>query len=241
MSEEAIKVPLFVEVIGEAAAGKTHLSCIFSKPAVLDTTPKKESYVILRKLYPDWKRRHHPIRSLEDVRTALKFIKTAPNDFKTVVVDTSADLRDLASKEYLDEKRKAGKERESVMPREYKWVNEKVDAIIDEVQSELKLNLVFISQMKDEWVGDKSTGRRIRRGYPSANFQADIRLFLQIENKVDEKTMKVIPNRYKRTCRVIKNRFRDQTNEEEWIPVLKELNWKGIVELSKLEESEVVE
>jgi hypothetical protein len=242
---EVLKIPLFVEVIGEPSAGKTDLSCRFPKPAVLDTTPKKECYAVMRKYLPDWKKRHFPIRSFEDIRTALKSVRVNPNDFKTVVVDTSADLRVLGSREYLDQLKKAGKDREALMPEEYKWVNAKVDALIDEVtgtgEKGMYMNLVFTSQMRDEWGADrKPTGRRTRKGYPDANFQADIRLFLQVTQKVDKDTMQYIEE-YVRTCRVVKNRFRDQTNKEEWIPELKEFSWKGIVELAGLEAGEVVE
>jgi len=95
--------------------------------------------------------------------------------------------------------------------------------------------------MRDEWVGGKSTGRRIRKGYPDANFQSDIRLFLQLTQKVDEKTMRFIPNEYERKCQVIKNRLRDQANKEDWKAELKVLDWAGIVELAKLKEGEIVE
>jgi len=237
-------IPLFLEIIGEPAVGKTHLASLFPKPALLDTTTKGESYSVFSKLHSDWKRRYFRIRCLEDVRITLKYVKQNKEDFKTVVFDTSADLREMGSKEYLNEQRKAGKEREAIIPVEYRWVNEKINGFIDEVtdvEKGLGMNLVFTSQMRDEWREGKSTGRRIRKGYPDANFQSDIRLFLQLTQKVDEKTMQLIPNEFERKCQVIKCRFRDQANKEDWVAELKELNWKGIVELAKLKEGQIVE
>ena len=244
MTEEVRLIPLFLEVIGEPSVGKTHLASLFPMPALLDTTTKGEGYAVFSKLHADWKRRYFRIRCLEDVRLALKFIKQNKEGFKTVVFDTSADLREMGSKEYLVELNKAGKERQALMPQEYRWVNEKINGFIDEVtdvEKGLGMNLVFTSQMRDEWRENKPTGRRIRKGYPDANFQSDIRLFLQLTQKVDEKTMQVIPNEYERKCQVIKCRFRDQANKEDWVAELKVLDWAGIVGLAKLKEGQVVE
>lgn len=243
-AEEVRLIPLFVEIIGEPATGKTHLASLFPKPAMLDTTTKGEDYPVFSKLCSDWKRRYFRIRCLEDARIALKGIKQIKGDFKTIIFDTSADLRAKASTEYLAELNKAGKERQALMPQEYRWVNEKINGFIDEItdiEKGLGMNLVFTSQMRDEWVGGKSTGRRIRKGYPDANSQSDMRLFLQLTQKVDTKTMQYIPNEYERKCQVIKCRFRDQANKEDWMPELKVLNWTGIVQLAKLKEGQIVE
>jgi len=252
MSTEVQKVPLFIEVIGEPSSGKSHLSNLFPKPAVIDTTTSKESYITLRKLLPaEWKERFFPVWNLADIRTALETIAKKKEMFRTVVIDTSADLRDLGSKEYIAELNKAGKQREALMPTEYKWVNEKIDAIIDKINSVpkpdekdkekfLQMNLVFIAQMKDEWSGGKSTGKRIRKGYPNANFQSSIRLFLKIEQEVDPITMQY-KGTYKRICVVVKNRFKDQASAE-WVGTLDPINWSAIVtKLTDLREGEIVE
>jgi len=251
MSTEVQKVPLFVEIIGEPSSGKSHLSNLFPKPAVIDTTTSKESYITLRKLFPtNWKEKYFPVWNLADIRKALEDITTKKEIFRTVVIDTSADLRDLGSKEYLAELNKQGKKREALMPTEYKWVNQKIDEIIDKINSVpkpddknkekfLQMNLVFIAQMKDEWAGGKSTGKRIRKGYPNANFQSSIRLFLKLEQDVDA-TMHYT-GKYKRVCVVVKNRFKDQASDS-WIGTLDQLNWSGIItKLTDLKEGEIVE
>lgn len=242
---ELLKVPLFVEVIGEPSTGKTHQSCLFPKPALFDTTPKGEGYTVLRKLYPqEWKKRYFRIMCFEDVRKALKYMKTNKAFYKTIIVDTAPGLRGFAAAEYLKELQKVKPSRKALMPVEYKGVNLKVNNLINMVtypKGDYCMNLVFTAQMRDEWVGNKSTGRRIRDGHPKANFMCDIRLFLQIKQKVDQKTMQYIPNKFERTCRVVKCRFRNQVDENDWMPELKKLSWEGIKELSKLKVGEIVE
>jgi len=214
MSEiEVQKVPLFVEIIGEPSTGKTHLSSLFPKPALLDTTAKGESYSVVKKLYPsEWKQRYFRIREFKDVELHLKYITTRKNFFRTIIMDTSPDLRRLAAEECLRELQKAKPERKALMPEEYKPVNTKVNEFITRVtdpEGDFNMNLIFTAQMTDEWVARKSTGRRVRDGHKKANFQCDIRLFLQIVKKVDTKTMQYL-NEYERACRVVKCRFRNQ-------------------------------
>jgi len=243
LTEAIHKVPLLIEIIGEPSSGKTHLSALFSKVALFDTTPKGECYVILKRLYPsEWRMRYFRVRSFEDFMKHLKYVKTKEDFFKTVVVDTSVDLRALGGKWHLAELQKSKPDRKALMPEEWGPVNAKINEFISEITNPEKMcmNLVLTSQMQEEWVARKTTGRRIRKGVPTMNFQADIRLFLQITQKVDEKTMKYI-DEFVRTCRVIKCRFRDQANKEDWKVMLKDISWEGIKELSKLSPEEVVE
>jgi len=245
MTIEVQKVPLFIEIIGEPSAGKTHLACLFPQPAVIDTTKTRESYAVMRKLLSDWKSRYFPVKNFKEIREALEKIKSNEVMFKTVVIDTSADLRDMGSAEYLEEKKKQGKEREVLMPLEYRYVNEKIDLVSNAVLTELQMNLIHIAQMKDEWSGRGNnatpTGKRIRKGYPNANFQSSIRLFLKIEQEVDPTTMQY-KGTYKRTCVVVKNRFRDVAGIE-WKGVLESpLTFERIIsELTDLKDGEVVQ
>jgi len=237
--------PLFVEIIGEPEVGKTHLSCTFPSPLLLDTTPKAEAMPIIRKLHEDWRNRYVRVRSWKDVVAVLERLKEdKEKKFKTVVVDTSADLQNLAAAEWLEEvnkeRRKAGKdELKAVFPiTEYRWVRAKVDDFICEVVDPDRLgrNLVFIAQMKDEWVGGKSTGRRCRDGYKKAPFYADIRLYMFLEAVTDEKGLAT--GRYVRKCRVVKNRFIDKCSEE-WVEYINP-SWEEIVKITGLSPEEVV-
>jgi len=239
---EVQRVPLFIEIIGEPSVGKTHLCCLFPMPALLDTTPKGEGYIILKKLHPDWKKRYFRIRKFRDILTCLKYIEANKDGFKTIAIDTAADLRGLAIDECLEELKKEKPERQRLMPEEYSCVNKKTNDLIEVVtdpEGKFCMNLVFTAQMKDEWVKRESTGRRIRDGHPKANFQCDLRFYLQLKQKVDPNTMKYI-NEYERVCQIIKCRFRNQTDKEDWKAELKVLDWAGIVELAKLKEGEIV-
>lgn len=239
-TEKVRKVVLFVELIGEPASGKTHLACTFPKIAMFDTSPKKESWVVMRKLVKDAASRYFPIRSFGDVKTALGEIKKRQGEFSTVVVDTSPDLREIAAKEYLGE---LNAKRQAIMPPEYRHVNEKVNGMVDEVTAQMGMNLVFTSQMKDEYSpdGKGKTGRRIRKGIPDINSQADIRLFLSISRMVDPKTMQYVDGVYERKCRVLKNRFRNMADKLEWKEYLDKMNWEGIKGLTDFKEGEAVE
>lgn len=243
MSTEVQKVPFFVEIIGEPESGKTHLACLFPQPALIDTTKTKESYITMKRIFPNWKERYFPVKSLKEIREALEKIKANKVMFRTVVVDTSADLRDIGSAEYLEEKKKQGKEREALMPLEYRWVNEKIDEVSRTVLVDLEMNLVHVAQMKDEWMGKgnnaTATGKRIRKGYPNANSQARLRLLLRVEQEIDPKTMQYA-NKYKRVCIVVKNAFRDKADEKSWLSSPTTLDWKGIKELTNLIEGEIV-
>jgi len=244
-TKEYFKVPLFVEIIGEPSTGKTHLSCLFPKPALFDTTAKGEAYAILMKLCPEeCKNMYFRVRTFDDIALHLNYITANKNFFSTVIIDTAADLRGLAINKCLEELKKVKPERERLMPEEYSCVNEKVNNFIDSItdpNGKYVMNLVFTAQMKDEWVKRESTGRRIRDGHPKANFQCDLRFYLQLKQKVDPKSMQYLPNEYERVCQIIKCRFRNQTDKAEWIPELKELTWAKIKELTKLEEGEIVE
>jgi len=243
MSTETQTVPFFIEIIGEPESGKTHLACLFPKPALIDTTKTKESYITMRKIVTDWRVRYFPVKTFKEIREALDKIKANKAVYKTVIIDTSADLREMGSIEYLKEKKEQGKDREALMPLEYRWVNEKIDEVSMRVLVECEMNLVHVAQMKDEWTGKgnnaTATGKRIRMGYPRASFQSRLRLFLKIEQEIDPKTMQYV-EKYKRVCVVVKNSFRNKTDES-WLGSPKTLDWTGIKELTNLNEVEIVE
>lgn len=232
------KIPLFVEVIGEPEAGKTHLSCLFPYPALFDTTPSGEAYKVLQKLYPDeWRKRYFRIRDFDDFMKKLRIVKNdSSTKVCTVIVDTSVDLRVLGGEAHLKELKG---DRKRLMPEEWAPVNSRIDSFINEIINTMGLNLVFTAQMQDEWANRNKTGRRIRKGVPNMNFQARLRLYLQVTQKTDE-NMRYI-NEWERKCLIIKNSFRNKADKEDWKVTLDNISWKGIKELVKLEDDEFVE
>jgi len=218
-----VKLPLHVEIMGEPEVGKTHLGCLFPAPAIIDTTAKREALPIAMKLLPDWAERYFKVYSLEDIREALRHIEKKngeePGFVKTIVIDTSADLQRLAAEEWI---REHGKKQ--VFPvTQYAHVRSKIDELIHKVLDGLKLNLVFISQMKDEYAGGEKTGRRVRDGYKKTPFQADIRLYLYFEKGEEGKIVS-------RKAQVVKNRFVDPLAEGN-PRVIGDPDWGAIREL----------
>ncbi len=220
-----MKIPLYVEVIGEPESGKTHFSLTAPNPFLIDTTPKFESLPILMKLYPDdYLARSRNVRTWKDIEEAVNF--ALEKKFMTIIFDTSADLQQLAAEQWLKE---TGKK--AVYPiTEYRWVRMKVDNLIWKIINS-GINVILTSQMRDEWVGDKRTGRRERDGYKKAEFQADIRLYFYIEKENES---------YKRHVRVVKNRFVDRTSKD-WVEELVgNVTFSDIVKITKLPEEVVV-
>lgn len=225
-----MKIPLFIEVFGETAVGKSHFAASMPRPLIIDTTPKAESYVPARKvLGGEINGRWFHCRSLKQVRITLEQ-NLRRDDVATVVFDTSTDLVQLAKEEWLKEK---GRERP--LPFEYAEIYSKVDELINKV-FEAKKNLVFTAIMKDEYIetveGTKKTGRRVRSGYVKSPFMVDILIKISLVQKGDK---------IERIYKVLKNRFRDMTGDE-WISQLdvSEGLWKGIVKLTGYSEEELV-
>jgi len=201
------KTPLLVEIIGEPATGKTHLSLLFPNPMLIDTTPKKEALSIVKKLYPeDWQKRYRHVTTMAELRNAVEYGLKA--GFKTIIFDTSADLQKLATKEWLIEHKK-----ESPYPIVvFGQIRDKVDEVIYKIIKS-NVNVVTTSQLKDEWIKGEKTGRRERDGYKRLAFMSDIRLYLKIVEKKVEVGGKT-GVKYVRVAKVIKNRFIDITSPD---------------------------
>ena len=199
-----MKIPLLVELIGEPASGKTHLALLFPNPLLIDTTPKKESMVVVKKLYPDdWDKRYKSVNTMAMLRSAVDY--GISKGFKTIIFDTSADLQRLATAEWLQEQKK-----DRVYPiMLYGQIRDRVDELFYKIVK-AERNIVCTSQLKDEWVKGERTGRKERDGYKRLNFMADIRLYLKIVEKKDLKTGAI---RFVRIAKVLKNRFIDLTDE----------------------------
>ena len=212
---------VLVEIIGEPAVGKTHLSLTFPKPFLLDTTPKQEAKAVARKILgQEMEKRYKPVKNYLELVEAVKSI-VGRDDVRTVIIDTGADLQGMCV-EYEIER----KGRERLLPVEYGRVREMIDTDIIEAIVEADKNLVMTAQMDDEYVNGQKTGRRVPKGYKRMAFQADLRIFLylapeggsagEVEISPYGLTFAYIPPqkpafRLVRKAIVIKNRYVDMT------------------------------
>jgi hypothetical protein len=212
---------VLVEIIGEPAVGKTHLSLTFPKPFIFDTTPKREARSVATKLLgAETQKRYMPVKSYQELVKTLKEVLRR-DDVKTIVIDTGADLQGMCV-EYEVER----KGRERLLPVEYGRIREMIDTDVTEAAVEANKNLVMTAQMEDEYVNGQKTGRRIPKGYKRMAFQADIRLFLYLSPPEGGGELEVSPYgltfayippqkpalKLVRKAVVIKNRYVDMTS-----------------------------
>jgi len=205
-------MPVLVEIIGEPAVGKTHLSLTFPKPFVFDTTPKQEARIVAYKvLGAAAERRYSWVKSYVELIQGLRNV-AGRDDVATIVIDTGADLQGMAVEFELERKK-----REGLMPYEYGRIREMIDTDVTEFVTQAGKNLVMTAQMDDEYVDGRRTGRRVPKGYRRMAFQADIRIYLalgaaSIEVMPGGTVFAVTPQTSSKLVRkavIVKNRFVD--------------------------------
>jgi hypothetical protein len=182
------------EICGEPDSGKTHFARTFPKPLFLDTEAK--AWIVLQKFNDT------PLKVVEkfnDIRSGVHWALDNP-DIQTIVIDSGSDLRDLAQAEWLAEQ---GKDR--VYPLVL-WgeVYEKVDTLTTEIKKSQK-HFVTTARMKDEFVGDQRTGRRIRDSYKK--FPWDLSIGLEVVNGIRDTRSGKIHFPERRFGKVYKNNF----------------------------------
>lgn len=215
------KYAVAVEVIGEPGVGKTHACACNDNLLYLDTSDIGEAELIVEKLHPNENIDDIYVhcQSLRDIQSSLRSMSETT---KLVVIDSSSVLRTWAADEW-----KSRKKRDGVMPYEY----DEVDAILKReilypIVREKQKNLMLTSMMKDEWVDDKRTGKRERKGYVHLEFICDIRVLMYVENGV-------------RKNLIIKNRMVDQQSKD-YVKSLTEVNLKNIFDITKLPQEKLV-
>lgn len=229
------------EIIGETGTGKTHFASLFPSPFMIDTTPKGESRSVFVKVQkqkgvPNPELNYARARSWSEL---TNHIKLAGNDdkIKTVIIDNSLELQKLASPVYLAQQKST---RVRALQIEYGHIRDIVDVdAIYKITAEKNLiepskggygkNLVLTSQMKDLYKSiTNDEGKQVswkegrqRDGYARADFQSDLRLYVEIvENSPPTRQVKVV-----------KNRFVDKvTGGADWKGVIQP-TWEGIKSL----------
>lgn len=147
-----------IDITGSEGIGKTHTALTFPGDIVfIDTELKAET--VIPKFLPSKVIKWKTAELWDDVVWAVNDGLKNPN-VKTIIFDSGGDLVSLAAEQWC---RETG--HQSVFPiTNYGHVYNKIDALTTAIKKKRKY-LVSTSRLKDEWVGDQSTGRRIRDGY----------------------------------------------------------------------------
>ena len=168
--------PFAVELIGDAAMGKTHCAGTFPGAALCDTESK--GWMV-------WEKFKNPrYYQAHDWGEVLAFTEWCLDDadVQTLVFDSSKDVRDYAEQWTLGEtgKRSLVSKQESgkVIAVQFAMVYRKLDAIIHECRVKGK-NKIFTTRVKPEYVDNVKTARMERDGYNKAPFQFDVLLHLR--------------------------------------------------------------
>lgn len=209
-----MKLPIVIEVMGDPGVGKTHFSLMFPQPYLFDITPVKEALAVYYKfsvankwddiaelaMFKDeYSRYYHPFNLAALRKKVSDVIKR--DDVRYVIFDSAQYLQPMAVEEYLQE---TGKK--AVYPiTEYHYVRSKIDVIINNLIKSGK-SLIFVATLKDEYVGNQKTGRRIPNSYINVEYLAHIRVMIKIENEKGSNVRKYI---------VFKNRFKDTATD--WV------------------------
>lgn len=234
-----IPFPVIVELIAEASDGKTHLSLLFSNPALADLTEMGESVEIVRKLYPDdCDDRYFRCKTFQDVRTALN--QAHIDGRKTFIIETGSHLRLIIGIEALQEIQKNKAQRSSLHPTEWKYVNAEMSKFLSKIKEEFKMNLIISAQMDDEWKKKEKTGKRKNQSYPKMDHIADIRLFIKVKEVEEGETTKKV-----RVGKVLKNRLVNKLSSDFTKEIMFESDnnpealksFKKILAITKIDES----
>lgn len=172
-----------VEIYGEPDTGKTHCAVSFPEPIVVDFTSKRESLVEVLKQYQN--RDRHVTARGKRISDVKRDIRRSEIDIRTIVVETSQDLRKAYGEKWCRRH-----EKDAVYPPE-NWgdVNTMLeDDFIQDFSSDY--NIMFTSIMKDEYVKDVKTGNRVRKGASRMDFISDLR-FKTSEDSHDMSVIKI--------------------------------------------------
>lgn len=158
---------LLVLLAGREGTGKTHLACTMNElgPVYLIDTEYR-AQIVTRKFQNV---RLALAKNYLEIVVAVKHIlKYQPPG--TIIIDSGSDLQTFAEIEYLErtEKEKVG------MPWNWAEVWRLCNALIDEIRSSQRFNLVVTARVKDEYVNEKPTGQLIPRIYSTLPYKADI-------------------------------------------------------------------
>jgi len=196
-----VKRSLFVLIVGETGVGKSHAAMSLGNSVMLDTTINGDAEVAAWKVYGDeFGERYYRVSEYEQLCNVIEECEVP-----VVCIDTGDSLRDVLAREYIrrvNEGRSEDKKVKKIYPvTEWGKVYDLGRELFYSYAGEK--TFVITEGMKDEYVGDKPTGKKVPDGLKMLPAMADIVVNVKIVGG-------------KRKFQVVKNRFIDKTSEE-WI------------------------
>jgi len=215
------KINLVVVITGEAKTGKTHMACDLADSVCIDLTANRDSLAAAMNVYEDKVDEKYFWMEEWNVEDFEEMV--SGSDARTIVIDTSTELRDMYGRkhlEYLNAVRK--KDKKKPLPTIYHVTEWKVvyDYIEDMFRSNTDKNFIITANRKDVYVYDKEsrqsvrTGQRSMAGAKNLPWIADVVLHVSIEEKKVGSPPKIERSR---RIRVVLNRFLDKANDEVWV------------------------
>lgn len=222
-----MKEPMITEVMGEEGRGKSHSGVNgFPEPYVLDLTPDAEAKPIVLKYvgYDESKieTMYKSCKVFNDLRQGL--FNAEKSNKKTIIIDSSNFLQGFASNEWCKENKKSTPYASGMTGVNYGQIRDKIDDLCRQCRAS-GLNMVFTSPMKDEWVDDKCTGKRIPDNYTRLRSQCDFRLQVQVVKDITTK-------KHVRKFIVLKNRFVDLADPE-YVHEIADLTLENLMRTTK--------
>ncbi len=182
------------DICGREGTGKSHFARTFPGDFIWVETPpefgkaskllRKFKYVYKDTSNVDLKQAH----TFHDIRLCVEDALRRP-EIQTIVIDSGSDLRMMAGKEWMMEesKRKNKVIRAVHPPTQWQYPNAKIDALISSIK-EAEKYLVVTNRMKDEYINDNSTGKKIRKGHDPLTY--NLHFTLEIRNGVQDSSWK---------------------------------------------------
>ncbi len=169
-----------VLIHGQQGQGKTHLACSIStsskKPVYFLDSEGKGSIVTAK--FDNIK--YAQFRTWEDL--FVSSVAVSKLDPGWLIIDSASDMQTYACEDYLEETK-----RDKIYPI-FEWTN--VFQRMDSVMNLLKqkgFGLIMTARMKDEYVGDQTTGKKVPRIYNRIPYDVDLVLSLENEKLFVEK------------------------------------------------------
>ena len=156
-----------VLLAGKEGSGKTHLACTMNELGPVYLVDTEYRAQIVTKKFEGVK--FAVVKSFIEMAVAVKHVIKHQQP-GTIVLDSGSDLQTFAEIEYLTrtEKEKVG------MPWNWAEVWRLCNALVDDVKTSQKFNLVITARLKEEYLNDKPTGQLVPRIYSTLPYKADV-------------------------------------------------------------------